>query len=40
MNTQESPGDILLFLTGQDEVDAAVQSIYDEARALSGAALG
>lgn len=36
----ESPGDILLFLTGQDEVDAAVQSIYDEARALSGAALG
>ena len=29
---QEPPGDILVFLTGQDDIDAAVQLLTEEAR--------
>jgi len=29
---QEPAGDILVFLTGQDDIDAAVQLIADDAR--------
>lgn len=29
---QESVGDILVFLTGQDDIDAAVQMLVEEAR--------
>jgi HrpA-like RNA helicase len=31
---QEGPGDVLVFLTGQDDVDAAVQLINEEAETL------
>lgn len=30
---QEPAGDILVFLTGQDDIDAAVQLLTEEARA-------
>lgn len=30
--TQEPPGDILVFLTGQDDIDAAVELITEEAQ--------
>ncbi|KAI9197824.1 hypothetical protein LWI28_005236 [Acer negundo] len=32
INDQEPPGDILVFLTGQDDIDAAVQLLTEEAR--------
>lgn len=30
--TQEPPGDILVFLTGQDDIDAAVELLAEEAQ--------
>lgn len=30
--SQESSGDILLFLTGQDDIDATVQLLTEESR--------
>ncbi|KAJ4828539.1 hypothetical protein Tsubulata_035963 [Turnera subulata] len=33
IHDEEPPGDILVFLTGQDDIDAAVQLISEEARA-------
>lgn len=36
IHTTQSSGDILVFLTGQDEIDAAEQQITDTARKLGG----
>lgn len=32
MFLQEPPGDILVFLTGQDDIDAAVQLLTEDAQ--------
>ena len=37
IHKKEGPGDILVFLTGQDDVNAAVQLISEEAEKLPGA---
>jgi len=34
--TQEPPGDILVFCTGQDEIEAAIESVTERTRALGG----
>ena len=36
IHTTQPTGDILVFLTGQDEIDAAMESIQQTARALGG----
>ncbi|KAJ3196021.1 ATPdependent RNA helicase [Irineochytrium annulatum] len=39
VNKHERPGDILLFLTGREEVEAAVSAINDEGRGMHAIAL-
>ena len=34
MHAEEPPGDILVFLTGQDEIDSLGQLLEEKARAL------
>lgn len=39
IHKSDMPGDILLFVTGQDDVETAVQLLRDEAQRLSGSRL-
>ena len=39
IHKNEGPGDILVFLTGQDDVNAAVESISEEAEKPPGASV-
>lgn len=36
IHTTQGPGDILVFLTGQDEIEAAAESLTETSRALGG----